>query len=93
MSATNPKLDQLTASIEKVPDIDGAYLEVPYDLKAAFGKSRVAVHATFDEEPYDGQLVRMGAPGPIIGIRKEIRAKIAKQPGDSVTVTFIEHVK
>ena len=64
--------------IQKVPDIDGAYVEVPFDVKAAFGKGRVKFLATFDGVPYNGSLVRMGTPGHIIGIRKDIRAKIGK---------------
>lgn len=31
-------------------------------MKDVFGKSRVLVHATFDGEPYDGQVVKMGKP-------------------------------
>lgn len=27
------------AEIQKVPNIDGAYIEIPFDVKAAFGKS------------------------------------------------------
>ena len=65
------------AEIQKVPNIDGAYIEIPFDVKAAFGKSRVPVHATFDGEPYDGSLVR---------------AKIGKQPGDTVHVTLVERI-
>ncbi len=78
------------AEIMKVPDINGAYIEIPFDVKEAFGKSRVPVHAAFDGEPYDGQLVKMGTPCHIIGIRKDIRAKIGKQPGDSIDVTISE---
>ncbi len=50
------------------------------------------VHATFDGEPYDGNIVNMGvrnADGSvcyIIGVRKDIRSRIGKQPGDSVLV-------
>lgn len=84
------KIYSFDAVIQKVPDLDGAYVEVPFDVKAEFGKGRVAVHATFDNEPYDGQVVRMGTPGHIIGIRKDIRAKIGKQPGDTVAVTIQE---
>ena len=36
------------AEIQKVPNIDGAYIEIPFDVKAEFGKSRVHVNATFD---------------------------------------------
>ena len=81
------------AVIKKVPDIDGAYVEIPFDVKAEFGKGRVPVAATFDGEPYEGSLVRMGTPCHIIGIRKEIRAKIGKQPGDTVRVTLREREK
>ena len=86
----NPKVYSFDAKILKVPDIDGAYVEFPYDVRVEFGKGRVPVHATFDGEPYDGSLVRMKTPGHIIGLRKDIRAKINKQPGDMVRVTIIE---
>jgi len=84
------------AVIQKVPDQDGAYVAFPYDIRAEFGKGRVKVHATFDGEPYDGSIVNMGlknADGSvcyIIGVRKDIRAKIGKQPGDTIRVTIRE---
>lgn len=83
---------EFDAELKKVPDIDGAYIEIPFDVKEAFGKGRVSVHATFDGEPYDGSLVRMGTPCHILGVRKEIRAKIGKQPGDTVHVTIKESI-
>lgn len=76
--------------IRKVPDLDGAYVEFPHDVRAAFGKGRVKVRATFDGVPYDGSLVRMGTPGHILGLRKDIRAKIGKGPGDTVHVILRE---
>ena len=81
---------EFDAVIRKVDGIDGAYIEIPFDVRAAYGKSRVPVRATFDGEPYDGSLVRMGTPGHILGIRKDIRAKIGKQPGDTLRVTLRE---
>lgn len=48
--------------IKKVPDIDVAYVEIPFDVKA-----------TFDGVPYLGSLVKMGTSCHIIGIRKDIR--------------------
>lgn len=84
------KLYEFQAEIKKVPDIDGAYIEIPFDVKAEFGKGRVPVFATFDGEPYEGSLVRMKTPCHIIGIKKDIRAKIGKQPGDTVSVTIRE---
>ena len=91
------KIYSFEAEIKKVPDIDGAYVEVPLDIKAEFGKGRVKVHATFDGEPYDGSVVNMGVKNPdgsvcyVIGIRKDIRAKTGKQPGDTIKVTLKEH--
>ena len=84
----NEKTYEFTAIIQKVPDLDGAYVDIPFDVRAEFGMGRVPVHATFDGEPYDGSLVRMGTPGHILGVRKDIRAKIGRQPGDSVHVTL-----
>ena len=86
-------IHEFDAVIKKVPDIDGAYVEIPFDVKKVFGKGRVPVHATFDGEPYDGQVVKMGTPCHIIGIRKGIRAKIGKQPGDTIRVTIVERQK
>lgn len=86
----NTKIYEFNAEIKKVPDIDGAYIEFPYDVREEFGKGRVKVLATFDGEPYEGSLVRMGTPGHIIGIRKDIRAKIGKQAGDIIEVTIKE---
>jgi len=80
--------------IEKVPDQDGAYIAIPFDIKAMYGKGRLKVNATFDDEPYAGSIVNMGVKNHdgsicyIIGIRKDIRAKIGKQPGDTVRVTI-----
>jgi len=87
---------EFEAVIQKVPDQDGAYIAVPFDIKEKFGKGRLPVNATFDGEPYSGSIVNMGIKNPdgticyIIGIRKDIRAKIGKQPGDTVRVTIIE---
>ena len=84
---------EFEAVIQKVPDLDGAYVAVPFDIREVFGKGRVKVRAMFDGEPYNGSIVNMGVKYPdgmvcyVIGIRKDIRAKIGKQPGDKVWVT------
>ncbi len=93
------KTYEFEAIIQKVPDIDGAYVEFPYNVRSEFGKGRVKVHATFDGVPYDGSIVNMGiksADGSvcyIIGLRKDIRAQIGKQPGDILQVTIRERVE
>ncbi|MDR3070034.1 MAG: DUF1905 domain-containing protein [Propionibacteriaceae bacterium] len=71
-------------------------MAVPFDIRTEFGRGRVKVHATFDGEPYDGSIVNMGVKNPddsvchILGVRKDIMAKIGKQPGDTLHVTVIE---
>lgn len=86
------------AEIKKIPDIDGAYIEIPIDVKATFGKGRIKVNATFNGEPYSGSIVNMGVKNAdgsvcyIIGIRKDIRAKIGKQPGSIIRVTIEEQI-
>ena len=80
------------AEIKKVPDIDGAYIVFPYDIKKEFGKGRVRVLVTFDGVSYVGSIVNMGMKNEdgsicyIIGVLKEIRKKINKQAGEKVNV-------
>lgn len=81
------------ATIEKVEGIDGAFVQVPLDPPRVFGAGRIKVHATFDGVPYDGSVVAFkrddGGRGYVLGIRKDIRAAIGKQPGESVDVTLV----
>jgi hypothetical protein len=90
------RLYEYEAIIQKSPDQDAAFVAFPYDLRAEFGKGRVKVHATFDGVGYDGSIVNMGVKNEdgsvcyIIGLRKDIRAKIGKQAGDTVRVTIKE---
>ena len=90
------KIYEFSAVIEAVPEKGGAYIRFPYDIRKEFGKGRVKVNVTFDGEPYWGSIVNMrvknadGSICYIIGIRKDIRSKIGKQPGDNVFVTVKE---
>jgi hypothetical protein len=94
-NAMEKKHYEFEAEIQKTPDIDGAYVAFPYDIKKEFGRGRVKVCAEFDGEPYMGSIVNMGIKNNdgsicyIIGIRKDIRQKIGKQAGDKVKVTII----
>ena len=78
---------EFDAVIQKTDDQDAAFIAVPVNIKSVYGKGRLKVHATFDGEPYDGSIVNMGAKNPdgsicyIIGVRKDIRAKIGNRPG------------
>ena len=63
------------AVIQKVEGIDGAYVEIPFDVREAFGRGRVKVRATFDGVPYDGSVVRMGKqPGDAVRVTLAERA-------------------
>lgn len=87
------KIYRFEAMIHPVPDRGGAYVIFPYDIRKEFGRGRVKAQITFDGEPYTGSIVNMGVKNEdgstacIIGIRKDIRSRIQKQPGDTVTVT------
>ncbi len=80
------------AVIQEVKGKGGAYVAFPYDVREELHAGRAKVHVEFDGEPYDGSVVNMGVKNPdgaicyIIGIRKDIREKIKKQPGDTVRV-------
>ena len=64
----------------------GAFIEVPFDVKATFGSARPKVSVTFDGVPYRGTIAPMGGVS-LIGILKDIRTKIGKDIGDKVRVT------
>ncbi|MDT2523212.1 DUF1905 domain-containing protein [Enterococcus raffinosus] len=70
----------------------GAYIIFPYDIREEFGKGRVKVRAAFDGVDYQGSIVNMGVKNEdgsicyILGIRKDIRKKIEKDIGDTVSV-------
>ena len=86
----NEKVYEFEATVLNVPDLDGAYVEFPWDVRQEFGRGRVKVLATFDGYPYQGSLVRMGTACHIIGLRQDIRRAIGKGPGDTVRVTIRE---
>lgn len=65
----------------------GAFVEVPFDVEAAFGAKRPKVKAMIEGVLYRGILSRMGGPNHILVILKEIRAKIGKSFGDEVKIT------
>ena len=93
-SLLKEKLYEFEAILKKVPDLDGAYIEFPYDVRTEFGKGRVKVHATFDGIPYDGSIVNMGLKNDdgsvcyILGMLKSIRSRLGKGAGDTVHLTI-----
>lgn len=99
MQAMERKLYEFDSLLYKAEETGGAYVIFPYDIRKEFGRGRVKVHAVFDGEPYDGSIVNMGVKNPdgsicyIIGVRKDIRSRIGKRPGDSIHVTVREREK
>lgn len=87
------QMKKFNAEIKKVEDKDGAYIEIPFDVEHVYGAKRVKVKATFDGVEYRGSIVKMGLPCYIIGITKDIRKKIAKEPGDVIEVTIEKDVE
>ena len=87
---------EFDAVIRKNPDMDAAYVIFPFDLRALTGKGRMKVRASFDGVLYDGSIVNMGVTDGdgnvcyLLGIRKDIRRKIGKGPGETVHVTVEE---
>lgn len=92
----NSRIYKYESAIYEAEATGGAYVIFPYDIRKEFGRGRVKVHVTFDGEPYDGSVVNMGVKNAdgsvcyIIGVRKDIRSRIGKQPGDRVLVTVRE---
>lgn len=75
-----------TATILQHENINGAYIEPPFNVEEVFGAKRVKVKATFDGVPYRGSIVRMGGCY-MLGMTQDIRKKIGKSFGDTVEVT------
>jgi hypothetical protein len=84
---SNQKFD---ATIQKLPEMDAAFIELPFKVEKIFGKKRVKVKACFDGVLYRGTLMRMGMSCDWLGITKELRKKIGKNPGDTVHVVIEE---
>lgn len=88
---SNQKKYEFTAEILKTPGVNSGYIEFPYNVQKEFGtKGRVAVKAYFDGYEYRGSLVTMGSPCHWIGLNKEVRTAIKKEPGDMVHVVIFK---
>lgn len=71
-------------------DGGAAFVVVPFDVEAHFGRKRVPVRATFDGAPYRGSFMRRGQSEHLLLVRKDVREQIGKGPGDVVAVTVEE---
>jgi hypothetical protein len=64
----------------------GAFVEIPFDVEAAFGAKKPKVKAMIEGVPYRGILTRMGGEHHILIILKSIREQIGKTFGDEVKI-------
>lgn len=79
------------AILEGTPDYpQAAFVRVPFDVEAEYGKKRVKIKALIDGIPYRGSLVRMGTPYHILLVKKAIRTQLGKQHGDTVRIELEE---
>lgn len=65
----------------------GAFVEVPFDVEAAFGSKKPKVKATIEGVAYRGILTRMGTDYHMLIILKGIREQVGKTFGDEINVT------
>ena len=80
---------QVFKAILENPDssMDTAYVSIPFDVEKVYGtKGQVKVKAWFDGAPYRGVLANMGTGCHVILVRKDIRAAIGKNVGDTIRV-------
>ncbi|HUP88270.1 MAG TPA: YdeI/OmpD-associated family protein [Longimicrobiales bacterium] len=80
------KTKTFTAEIQEARG-GGAFIMIPFDVKKEFGSARAKVDVTFDGIKYKGSTAVMGG-AYMIGILKDIRAKLGKDIGDDVRVTL-----
>lgn len=72
----------------------GAYVRMPVNIKEYFGKGRLKVRVYFETFYYEGSIVNMGIKNLdgsvcyILGVRKDIRQKLQKDVGNTLTVAF-----
>lgn len=84
-----PKKRIFTATIQNA-DGGGAFVEVPFDVEAAFGAKKPKVKAMIEGVPYRGILTRMGGGCHILIILKGIREQIGKTFGDEIKIIVEE---
>ena len=80
------KKQTFTATIQNAGG-GGAFVEVPFDVEAAFGSKRPKIKALIEGVPYRGLLVRMETECHLLLVLKSIREQIGKTFGDEIKVS------
>ncbi len=85
------ELLQFEAVIEKHPDLNAAYITIPFKVQEVFGsKGQVKIKATINGKPFRASLAPMGGGNHVLGLRKELREMLGINFGDVVMVK-LEH--
>ena len=84
-----PQKHTFTATIQNAGG-GGAFVEVPFDVEAAFGAKKPKVKAMIEGILYRGILTRMGGEHHILIILKNIREQIGKTFGDEIKIIVEE---
>lgn len=80
------------AKIQKAGEINAAFVEFPFSVQELFGKNgQVKIKAIFDGKvEYRGSLAKMNSDCHILGLTQEVRKKLGKSFGDTVSVKLCE---
>ena len=84
-----PQKHTFTATIQNAGG-GGAFVEVPFDVEAAFGAKKPKVKAMIEGILYRGILTRMGGEHHVLIILKNIREQIGKTFGDEIKIIVEE---
>ncbi len=84
------RIQNFTADLIKVPDMDATYVIVPFDVEKEFGKKgHIKVKTTIDGVEYRGMIARMEKDKPhLLIVTQAIRKQINKSAGDKVKVVM-----
>jgi bifunctional DNA-binding transcriptional regulator/antitoxin component of YhaV-PrlF toxin-antitoxin module len=63
----------------------GAVVELPFDVRAAFGQARPPVRGTIEGVPFRSTVAVYGGRS-YLGVRRELREAAGVGPGDTVTI-------
>ncbi|MES2765068.1 MAG: YdeI/OmpD-associated family protein [Bacteroidota bacterium] len=84
----NPGKLEFDAMIFKAGDNNGCGVKMPFTVQEMFGvNGQVKVVGTFDGEPFRTSIAPYST-GNFIVIKKDVRAKIGKEAGDTVRIVM-----